>query len=395
MHLLERYSLSAGSLIDKPEVPTKFYPIPFDKYITFNAASTNMPAKNYAYWGEVIGILLPELKKKGVEIIQLGDGAEPMFPGFHCLNGKTSIAQSAYIVKNAMLHLGVDSMLVHIASAFNIPIVALYSVSPPETCGPTFSENYIALEPNFKDGESYYYNPQGPNVVNSIKVEDIVTAVSKQLDLNPVKIETLHIGGNYLNSIFEIIPSKHIMPANFHPPIVPTIRYDYGGEENDVFVQLQNRKCAIYTDKAINATILSQLKQNLERVVFEIKKTNRGALPEDVKFVKDLLFAGIPFVIVSALSNEELALARLDLSEFAIINSKPTGQRPNVEITNNTFYKTNKIVFVDNKAFMSFEHWRNNQPIMDNNPVGKIIDTPEFWKDMSDFVFVYKKELTV
>ena len=71
MHLIESYATNCGLKIDEPFIYEKFFPLAFDKYITFSPS--NNPAQDYDYWIEVINIIHPKLKKEGINILQLGD----------------------------------------------------------------------------------------------------------------------------------------------------------------------------------------------------------------------------------------------------------------------------------------------------------------------------------
>lgn len=397
MKIIERYALACGSKINRPELNTKFFPIPFEKYLTFNAASTNMPAKNYQYWNDVFSIILPELNKQGVGVIQLGDVSEPQFGGIHRYNGQTSLAQSCHIIKNAMMHLGVDSMLAHAADAFNTKICAIYSVSGPETCGPYFSDkdNCALIEPNFKADERYYYNPQSPNLANSIKPEQIVEGISKLLNIGFEKTKTLHISPGYGQVVIELIPDTSILsPAQF-PGAIPVIRYDLGGTEHVIYSQLQHRKCIVYTDKKLDTNVLSTLKPNIDRVVLEVKELNAdgGARPEDLEFIKSVMSAGIQLTTLTALPDDKIGFLKLDLSEYTVILPKPVGKRPeNIRITDKTWGKSSKIICGANQTFVSYCHYKNNLPILNNSNTFKMIDDPLLWESSGEFLFIFNKE---
>ena len=75
MHILERYALSCGVKIDKPQIYTKFYPNNFGKYITLQASS-GMESKNYDFYQEVVEILSPHLKQLGIEVLQIGSAKD-------------------------------------------------------------------------------------------------------------------------------------------------------------------------------------------------------------------------------------------------------------------------------------------------------------------------------
>lgn len=386
MKLIERYALAMGAKIDRPEINTKFYPIKADKYITFNAASTNMPAKNYFYWQEVINIIAGELKKNEIEIIQLGDANEPEFAGVTRLNGQLSIAQSAYVIQNAALHFGVDSMLIHIADTFNVPIVGLYSVSPPSICGPSFGDKkkQILIEPNFKEGENYYYNPQGPNVVNSIKIEQITNAISKLIGVEFQKIKTQHIGGNYANLVIEVVPDG-VLPPQVFPGAIPTVRFDLGGVEEVVYQQLHTRKSAVFTTKPLNVEVLKQLRPNLERIVYEIDENYSK------DFIKNATFAGMPLVVLTDIPEEKTDLIKLELSDYCIVHRKPKGKKPEgLVLKENTYFKSQKILFANGKTYLSLSHYRGDKEVTDGSNIGKVIDTEEFFIDES-FYLIYDR----
>ena len=59
MHLVESYATNCGVKIHEPYIYEKFFPLDFDKYITF--CNSNIPSQDYDYWGDVIVILKDEL----------------------------------------------------------------------------------------------------------------------------------------------------------------------------------------------------------------------------------------------------------------------------------------------------------------------------------------------
>ena len=139
MHLIETYALNCGLKIDEPFIYDKYCPIPFEKYISFQPYS-KYDAKSYDYWQEVINQIFPKLQAENIHIIQIGGKDEKPIDNCYHLQGKTSISQAAYIIKNSIIHLGVDSFGVHIASHYDKKIIALYSNSRPENAGPYFKK---------------------------------------------------------------------------------------------------------------------------------------------------------------------------------------------------------------------------------------------------------------
>ncbi len=388
MHLLSRYSLSMGAKIDEPYVNTSFFPLPFNKYIVLSPFSSNMPAKNYRFWNFVLDNIAPILANKGISIVHLGGIGEPVYK--HCLNlaGKTTFSQSAFLVKNSLALLGIDSFLTHVASALNVPLVSLYSVSCPSACGPFWGDRdkQILLQPNFNEGETYYYNPSGPDKVNTIKPEQVIHAIGKILNLSFPGIKTLNIGAHFDIGLLDIVPNC-VLPPNIFNDKPLSIRYDKGGEENNVYKQLSFRRCVVLTDKPLNTDILSQLRQNVERIIFVVKEDSK---PD---FIAKVANAGIQIGLISRLEESSLNLKKLDFSDVGIIEQIKPGRKPDsVTNPNKTFFKTGKRIISREKMFLSYAHELENKNL-DNPSIDEdtIVDSDLFWNDIENYL-VYEKE---
>ena len=164
MHLLDTYALHCGLKVDKPYVYTLYYPLGVDKYITFQPFS-NFAEKQYDFWNEVIDYLSPILKDQGIRIAQIG--AKDDTPMKECIwtQGTTKISQAAYLIKNGMLHLGVDSFGAHVASGFNKKIVALYSTNWANNCKPYWSDpkDVRLFEPDRSVSKPTFNHEEGPD----------------------------------------------------------------------------------------------------------------------------------------------------------------------------------------------------------------------------------------
>ena len=117
MHILEQYALNCGVSISKPYVSEEFFPLPFEKYITLHPKG-KFPSREYDYWEEVTTNLFPILEKHNIKIVQVGGKEDQVVPFCYPTNGQTNLNNLAYLVKNSLLHLGVDSLPIHFASAF-------------------------------------------------------------------------------------------------------------------------------------------------------------------------------------------------------------------------------------------------------------------------------------
>ena len=125
MHIVEQYALNCGVKIDKPYIYEKYLSLPFEKYISFHPQG-KFSSRLYDYWCEVINFIHPILIKNDIHIVQIGGPNEKLYELCYPLNGQTDYNNVAYIIRNSLLHLGVDSFPIHMASAMQKKIVGLY-----------------------------------------------------------------------------------------------------------------------------------------------------------------------------------------------------------------------------------------------------------------------------
>lgn len=164
MHILEAYALSCGCPIDEPFIQEDTtLVLPDAKYITLHSYDPKGSARMYNKWADVIRIL-KQNPNFDYEIIQTGGLLDPKCEGAnHYYLGKTSYNTLAFLIKNAKLHLGFDSLPVHLASYYDIKIVALYgyyaSMSRPyfSSFGNTkiFEPDFSKIKPTFNYDDPY------------------------------------------------------------------------------------------------------------------------------------------------------------------------------------------------------------------------------------------------
>ena len=366
MHLVETYSLSTGSKIRKPFIHKKFFPLPFEKYITIQNSS-GMQGKCYDYFQEVINFVYEDLEKAGYKIIQIGTKEDRALNNVFHLHGQTNINQTAFILENSKLHIGNDSFAIHMCSAFNVPLIGLYSVSSPEIAGPFWkNKNQICLTPkNWKPS----FNPnESPKRINEIKIESIIESIKVLLNINfSQNIETLFIGQRYGQILLESIPSI-ILQNNIFPEIPLNIRFDYIEqiEEKDYICTLNNlniRKCTIITDKVLEIEKLAQLKDKIINVFYDITFNNI-----DFDFINKVKILGIKidFIFNKSKNKDESILnnKKLELVEHQeIIHIVEDTQKPTEKIKESAFYKSKKIIFGNNNAYLSKAAYLENKPI--------------------------------
>jgi SAM-dependent methyltransferase len=84
------------------------------------------------HWGQIVSLL----RKEGTEVIQLGIAEEEKIEGVtHCLNGQTSLEETALLIKHGLCHIDTEGGLVHLANAVHARCVVLFGPTPAEFFG--------------------------------------------------------------------------------------------------------------------------------------------------------------------------------------------------------------------------------------------------------------------
>jgi ADP-heptose:LPS heptosyltransferase len=102
----------------------------------------------------------------GVAVVQIGVTDDPPVGGVdHDLRGATSIAQALWLVRNSVLHLGVDSFTNHAAGAFQHPAVIIFGSTSPTGSGYETAINLWAglnCSPCYREDPRISRNDRGP-----------------------------------------------------------------------------------------------------------------------------------------------------------------------------------------------------------------------------------------
>lgn len=180
MHLLETYALCTGCKIKIPFIRQQPIPLPEGKYITFHGFSAKASGRQYKYWNEVLK-LLNENNSFTHKIIQIGEEGDERYAGasYEYL-GKTSRNSLAFLIKNATLHLGFDSFPMHLASFFDIKIVALFC-GLVRSSGPYFSTdgNAVCLHTDYSKIKPSYLHEDPCYLINKIEPALVYESVLK------------------------------------------------------------------------------------------------------------------------------------------------------------------------------------------------------------------------
>lgn len=397
MHLLEIYALTTGSKIKKPFIIKKYFPLPFTKYITIQNSS-GMPAKCYSYFQEVINFIKPILDKEDIKIIQIGSKEDIGLIGAVHLQGQCNINQTAYILSNSLLHVGNDSFAVHMASAFNIPLIGLYSVSSPEIAGPFWKQNnQICLIPEGEWKPSFNPN-ENPKKIDTIKIEKIVESIEKLLFNKKVNnFETKYIGDKFTHRLLESLPDQ-VLPPHVFPNELLNIRFDYKNDYTDLNALSQNlniRPCSIITDKPLSLEYLQPLFNNIKLVIYDVTKSI------DVKFIEKLHALGLQNSIIFKIdsgSEEDLNERKAALIDWPTNIQEINLYSKNLpnDIEPEDIFRTNKVLFGNNKIYSSKaayledkESFLQNDTLICEQKI-KEISNFEILKEDFDYSFIYR-----
>jgi hypothetical protein len=382
MSLLTTYSSYLGVLpLDKPNINTQFFPVPFDKYITLHVGDGKIPAKHYDYWTEVVALLKPVLHHYKTAIIQIGGPQDQIIEGTDAKYLTLTYAQSAYVQKGAILHLGIDSLPCHVAAAFDQMIVAIYGHIYHQQSPPATNNKHIVLEPDRGDSHPPFGPVEYPKMVNTIKVETICRSVCQLLDL-PInfKFETQFVGEHYNLPIVEIIPdffgeSAELNGANIN------LRMDLNFDENCAHAWAQHYPVKIITKRPIDLELLAANKKNIPQLTLLLDDKDDFSL-EYVKAAKRL----IPNLVLVGMKEETLSDTREKFFDY-IVERMPVPDRSKVErLTGGCKFWTKKLVFSKTQRYASIAHWKMQKQFDGQDFV---VDSEEFAQDIEHF-FIYK-----
>jgi ADP-heptose:LPS heptosyltransferase len=217
----------------------KYFPLDLDKYITIHPYSKG--SKTYDFWIDVLQLIKPALDKNDIKVLQIGAKGEQPLPHCHAIVGQTSINQIAYVIKGSMLHLGVDSFPVHIASHYDKKIVSLYSNLYPQNAGPYWGDkkDHVLLEPCRDKLKPSFSNDEMPKSLNSIRPEKIARSVLELLGLEfNYDYETIYVGESHVNMMLEGVPNQIVNPKSLGVDNM-IMRMDFEFNEENLIGQLQ------------------------------------------------------------------------------------------------------------------------------------------------------------
>tara|TARA_Y100001973_G_C5165210_1_gene315717 strand:- start:36 stop:1151 length:1116 start_codon:yes stop_codon:yes gene_type:complete len=303
-HLAEEYAKSCGVKIGDPILIPHYFPVLEDKYITIHN-DKKVQSKEYDMWPDVIDLIKPHLGD--IKIIQIGTHKEEKIEGVDLHLPTNTLKQSSYIIKNSLGHVGIDSVPVHIASALDKPVVAIYSHTYAKTCSPLWNKKSksIIIESDRGGKKPSFSLEEHPKTINFVKPEQIAQAVLDVLGINKtITHKTFFIGENYTSSFVEVIPTEKTNVRANHIDV----RMDYAHNEQVLAHVIENNSVEVTLSQPIDLGFLKSGR---------VKKIVYKADTFDSDFLKQIKESGIPHVLVCK-STENLAEERAKNFDFLI-----------------------------------------------------------------------------
>lgn len=382
MNIALNYALQSGQKISKPFIAEEFYPLPFDRYITFHPFTK--PSKTYDYWNEVLDIVIPKLTAAGIKVVQLGAKGEAIFKNCHPVVGDTSLNQSAFIVKNSLLHLSADTFSAHLAGMYNVPVVALYSNNYVENVKPYFgTAPKICLSPSIPDYKPSFSFDENPKTINTLKPEEIARQCLALLNIKyDFPYKNISFGRSYGQLLVEMVP---ICPVNLQSIGLNNIvvRMDLAFNEQILLNQLNISKAIIYTPKSINRNLILKYREKIDEVIYVVDDE------QDADFVEFLRDNVVKYGLISFCDDKEkMDTMKLKFMDLGLIH-KQEPQR--IEKKDGLFYKSSRFIICENKIYPSTAALLADQPIPSlKSEICPVIDNEVFWKESGYFAFFEK-----
>ena len=398
MHILEAYSTSSGLKIDKPFILERFFAVPASKYITLHTGDGKFDSRTYDYWQDTVDFLNKFLSPHGITIVQVGTKEDKALQNIICLNGQTSISQTAYIIKNSLCHVGIDSFPIHIASHYGRKIVGLYSNAPPQNSAPYWSEDsdFILLDSDKGGDKPTYAKEEFPKTINTIFPDVITSSVCKLLEIDfDYDYEIIYLGKQYKQTIIEYIPDAVTSLPEVNPLVV---RMDLHFSEENLLPVFDKNKCVIVTDKPISIALVKANKDKIIKVICRVKDNSM------IEFVETLTQIPVPLEVMSQLEGEELNDLKFEfLDSLTIVNSESITKKENIKQLegvdiNKLFYLPNKFILSRGKIYDSEYGWKTDKPIEKlTKKITKVELNPEnedlFWEEADFLCFLVEKKL--
>ena len=393
MHVLESYALQDNLKIDKPSIYEKYFPMAVEgRYITLDVSSDDESNK-YSHWDMVLDYMAPYLKEKNITVVQLGNKDDKQIAGCYIAVGQTDNNQKAYVIKNSALHVTTNNLSLQLASSYDKKIVTLFSNSFYEQFKPYWSksEDVTVLTAN-KHKPTFNGNEQ-PKTIDTIKPEKVAECILQNLGKpHSFAFKTLKVGILYKSRRIESSLSNPISEIDKLGIESLIVRADYQFNLDNLIKQLDICPCSIVTDKPIPEDIIDKNKHKIPELIYFLDDSH------DPSFVFSCIQKGINIALATKKTEEEASKYKIDYLDIERnINVIPKVKIEDIEELrfikkNKIFYKSNKFLFHEGKAFPSKMAVAVNQSISSfDHAFMQIIDNEEFWEEKDHFHLVERK----
>lgn len=404
MHILESYALNTASKISEPYIYEDFFPLAVDKYITLDSYSED-DSRDYKYWGDVISQIVPKLIKKGVSIVQLCGSGKKEIKECYSVSGSTTQNQNAYIIKNSLLHLGVDNINSELASHYGVKQICLIAAVHQKTSKPFWgNDNCTCISPDINGNPTYISN-ENPRTINNIKIETIINEIFKYLEISEsFDLKTTFNGRLYPEKSIHYLCDSPILSydvSGLDPEADLKVRLDLGTPDTNIFIdfltRVNHKEISIVTDKVFRPEQLLPFKEKI-KIIYIIDENH------NLQFVTRLRQLGIKYELFSKLQEREMEPLKLDYMDLGLIQTNPDFKHKDAKSEDESFsgivnYKSSKFMMSKGKIFPSEyalslnegdEKWPNNKmwecvDVDNESPLSNL-----FWKD-SKYFTIFKK----
>lgn len=400
MKLLDVYANSCGVRVSEepPQFPDNYFIQPNGRYITIHNSS-GMDSKNYSYFSEVLAIIEPALAYMGIKVIQIGTEKDTKLQLKSILDyrGRTRLRQTAFIVKNSLLHIGNDTCWSHFCGNHSVPCITLYGTTRPEVCAPFYQKGFFKVLESDRGGKkATNWASEKPKTIDMIAPETVANAILDRLmdkEGSDCQVQSAWIGDSFLQTHIEVLPNCIIGPLT--EGAVLNIRLDYMESYDPRFLTclLLNHPSIIYTDREID---LRQIPVNnkLLKIFFDVSSTSNIS----TSYLDSVVKSAIDYSLTTKETDEKIISdLRFKYFDFKSIFKYVPHNKEFVEsnkiwtpeITRESFVKSFRYIVSENKIYLTKWHLDNNMPIerLSDNvmKIGDAIDSPDFWSNAPNF----------
>tara|TARA_R110002167_G_scaffold188674_4_gene390702 strand:+ start:354 stop:1487 length:1134 start_codon:yes stop_codon:yes gene_type:complete len=311
-HIAEVYAKDLGVEIGRPYITDHFFPGLPDKYITVHS-SNKTAATNYHHWDLVVGLIKPFLGE--IKIVQVGDSDDEPIRGVDLSTLGNSPKQRHYIIKNSKTHVDHSGLLGDVASAYDIPSVALHFNLYEKNSRPIWHKNNSCanISVDFSKIKPSYSSSCGR--INEIKPELIAQSILDQLKIDDqIKFKTIRIGSKYNLTSVDIVPDFFANSSALSGKPI-NIKADQHFDITNIIQWCRMCSVNLYTDKQLS---LEEIKacSNLKQLVFQYSEEHKNT--DLSKFLKNLKRKKIN-VLLQVEDESLVSSVRLKYFDFNVI----------------------------------------------------------------------------